>query len=238
MVSRAVETILITIAILPIPLSQVVDQERPSASVTFTTPKATALQAVIQVAEQTRQPLGIEFGEHPGKLCEIQHVFNIQNESTQDALVKSLQDTGYSVEDEAGVLVIVAPDLMTWQRSLLDYRYESFSTGAATTMAGLGARLTGWMQMEVGHVPAFGGSVRHSPDAQRFQIGPISGASTEDIANRIVNLDSKGIWILKPTIANPKGAADEQIKVYSYRDDLGSLQQLTCDGDETTGSKN
>lgn len=81
-------------------------------------------------------------------------------------------------------------------------------------MSSLASELTGWMWTEVGHVPAWDASIMMSSlDAEKVQLSTIKEESTEQIANRIVKLGSKGIWVLKPNTANPKGPADEQIDI-------------------------
>lgn len=197
--------------------------------VTFQAANATPLQAIVAIGIQTKQPIGIEFGENPQRLCELHRSFDIKEDSADGALKKAISDTGYAVRAEDGVLLVVPPDLANWQLSMLTHEYRGFTGGARpTTMAGLAAILTGWMQAEVGHVQGFGGSILHSTTAEELRLRAIPGASTEEIANQIVSLGSKGIWILRPTTANPAGAADEEIRAYSYKDDIGTLHNLSC----------
>ena len=48
----------------------------------------------------------------------------------------------------------------------------------------LGVQLTMWMQAELDQVPGFGGSILYSPDDERFTLGDIRLATTEELANR------------------------------------------------------
>jgi hypothetical protein len=186
------------------------------------------------LAAQTKQPIGIELGEYSGTLCEERRPFDIRDRSPQHALVDALSGTRYSLRKADGIYLIVAPDLTSWQRDTLDYRYDYFPGNRPTTMADLGARLTGWMEMEIGHVPGFAASVLHSPSSQNVEMGNVSRESTEEIADRIVTLDGKGLWIFRGTAAHPTSAADEEITVYSYTDDVASLNKLSCNSIDAT----
>jgi len=196
--------------------------------VTFVARDATALHAILQMAQQTRQPLGIIFGENPQRLCEIHHAFQIRTGQIRDALDQAILDTGYSIRDEDDILILQPPDLISWQQTLLDYHYESFSQEEPVPMSYLAAQLTGWMWAAADPAQGYGGSILHSLDDEKVHLGTINGESTEQIANRIVNLGSKGVWMLKPNTPNPKGPTDEQISIDSYHDDALFLPRLTC----------
>jgi len=203
-------------------------QPNDTPHVTFVSADTTALRAVLEVGQQTRQPLGIIFGANPQKLCEIRHAFNIRSDQPRDALDEVLGNTGYSIEDDDGVLVLIPPDLMSWQQTLLDYRYESFPQEEPVPMTLLAARLTEWMWAAAAPMQGYGASIMYSPDAEKVQLGTVKGESTEEIANQIVKLGSKGVWMLQPNKGNSKGPTDEQISVYSYHDDAIFLPRLTC----------
>jgi len=228
MTVQKTSVLVLAMAALPICLAQqpAVTPEPPQ--VTFATKDATPLRAVLEIGLQSRQPTGIIFGENPQKLCETHSAFDIHTEQVRDALDKATVDTGYFIRDEDGVLVLVPPDLMAWQQTSLDYRYESFPQEEPVPMSSLAARLTGWMWAAANPMQGYGGSIPGSLDDEKIQLGTIRDESTEQIANRIVKLGSKGVWMLKPNKPDPKGPVDEQIQIYSYHDSATFLGSIGC----------
>ena len=95
-------------------LAQQSSQTQIPPQVTFVAKDATALRAILQIAQQTRQPLGIILGESRQKLCEIHHAFQIHGEQIGDALDEAILDTGYSIRDEDDVLILLParPDFL------------------------------------------------------------------------------------------------------------------------------
>ncbi|MBV8672256.1 MAG: hypothetical protein JOZ33_02375 [Acidobacteriaceae bacterium] len=136
-------------------------QPNDTPHVSFVSTDATALRAVLEVGQQTRQPLGIIFGENPQKLCEIHRPFQIHDEQPRDALDQAVRDTGYSIKEQDDVLILIPPDLFGWQQTLLDYRYESFPQEEPTPMVMLAARLTGWMWAAAAPMQGYGGSIMY-----------------------------------------------------------------------------
>lgn len=195
----------------------------------FIAAKRTPLEALVAIALQTHAPMGIVFGKNQNALCENPRAFDIRNELPAEALTKIADLGGYSVTKRNNTLLVVPPDLYLWQVEVLEYRYDSFPAESGMTMAGLGARLYGSMCMSMGRVSGFAASTLHSATSQTFNTVAMSRASTEEIANSIVNLGDKGLWVLKSKVPEPKGVLDEELRIYSYRDDAHALSQLSCD---------
>jgi hypothetical protein len=196
--------------------------------VTFERSEASPLNAVASVGLQTHTAIGIVFGQHQQTLCDKKHSFSINDQLPKDALARAVAGTGYSVRERSGVFVIAAPDIPTWQRRLLTHRYPVFKAEEEMTMQVLGAQLTGWMWVEVGHAKGYGASIMGSLSAEQLKLGVMKFASTEEIANRIVSLGSKGIWLLKADKSNASSPMQESITTYSYHDDTLAIQTLSC----------
>jgi hypothetical protein len=188
---------------------------------------ATPLDAIKQVALQTQVPVGLIFGLDQRILCSNNRAFSIQAKPPLDALTESTQGTGYTVRNEGSVLVVSAPDVSPAQQSLLDHHFESFSPEATWTMAGLGAQLTGWLWLQTGIANGFSSSTLYSITAKRMHFS-MSSATTMEIANHIVSLDGKGMWVFKIARQTSTDSGDEMLQVFSYQEDERSLNDLSC----------
>jgi hypothetical protein len=196
--------------------------------VTYSATDETPMKAIAALALQSGVPVGIAVGQDQQLLCRSRRSFDIRDRTPGDALTEVSASAGYRVKEEQHVLVLTAPDLASWQRAVLDHRYSSFPSYSRVAMVVLGSRLTGAIRMTLGNVTTFAASTLYSPTDHMLNFSGMDNASTEDIANNIVNLDGKGIWILRSTVNPPTSAADVEAVIYSYRDDANSVRGLTC----------
>lgn len=220
-----ISTLLVMLVALPY------QETKPSSNtgrVTFERAEASPLNAIAAVGLQTHTPIGIVFGQHKETLCDKKHSFSFKDQTPRDALVRAVAGTGYSVRERSGVFVITAPGIPNRQRKLLKHRYRIFNAEEEMTMAELGAQLTGWMWVEVEGAKGYGGSIMSSPSAEQLKLGVMKFASTEEIANRIVSLGSKGIWLFRPNNSKASSPMGESITTYSYHDDTFAIQTLRC----------
>ena len=84
-------------------------------------------------------------------------------------------------------------------------------------MVKLGFELTMWIRMEVDHETGFGGSILGSTNDERFTLGAMPAATTEEIANRIVSLGSKGMWILTMDAFERDGERTDDVEIKPYQ---------------------
>jgi hypothetical protein len=168
----------------------------PNSEVTFECDHATALQLIEATGRQSRNPLGIILGEDPTLLSKIQRTYRLEKVDTKAALLEAIAGTGYSLKEEDNVFVLVAGDLTFRQRQLLSHEFSEFRSGSGETMVKLGTELTMWIKTEIDHEDGFGGSILSSTNDERFTLGAIPASTTEELANRIVSLGSKGMWVL------------------------------------------
>jgi hypothetical protein len=202
-----------------------------SPLVTFVGKDASSLEAIVSVGIQSRSPIGIIFGKQRDILCAPRHPIEIKQSTSFKAVETAVENTGYRVKEEGGVIVIAAPDLTAEQKRLLTFRYSDFPELNNTTMAYLGAQLTGWMRMEAEHVPGYMSNTLSSTNAERVSLKSAQNASTEEIANRIVSLGSKGVWTFRATTfpSPDSSAVGATIEVFSYEDNARALSTLSCD---------
>ena len=154
--------------------------------------------------------------------------FDIRDKTPAEALIAIGASVGYELKEEQGVLILIAPDLESWQSTVLDYRFSSFPGASNTIMKLLATRLTVAIRMEIGKATSAAGSTLYNPDSHRVSLDDASNISTEEMANQIVNLDKKGLWILHSAAEHPSGPVDAEMSIYSYADDAGFIQKLDC----------
>jgi hypothetical protein len=189
----------------------------PNSEVTFECDHATALQLIEATGRQTRNPLGIVLGEDPSLLSKTQRTYNLEKVDAKSALLEAIAGTGYSLREEDNVFVLVAGDLTSRQRQLLTHECSGFKSGSGETMVKLGFELTMWIRMEVDHETGFGGSILGSTNDERFTLGAMPAATTEEIANRIVSLGSKGMWILTMDAFERDGERTDDVEIKPYQ---------------------
>jgi hypothetical protein len=168
----------------------------PNSVVTFKCEHATPLQLIQATGRQTRAPIGIVLGQDPTLLSKTRRTYNFEEVDTRFALLEAIAGTGYSLRESNQVLVLVAGDLTSRQQQMLDHEYPDFKSGSQQTMVELGVQLTMWMRAEIDGEAGFAGSILGATNDERFTFGATPPSTTEEIANRIVSLGSKGMWIL------------------------------------------
>lgn len=185
------------------------------------------MSGIAAVSLESHVPVGVVLGGNFTRLCQARATFEIVNATPNDALGQIARFAGYSVSTQNGVLVLSSPDLPAWELEALKYQFESFPQQKAS-MASLGVTLTGWIQMGIGHTPTFAASIMSSPDVKTFTLDPTNNATISEIADRIVRLPGGGLWIFRPVSPDPSGAADMELRVFSYIDDSEKLRTINC----------
>lgn len=191
---------------------------------------ASVMQAIGAVGLHSQQPIGLVLGRDNQRLCRLGGDFDFSSADTLQALNELAEFSGYSFQQDRAAVVLVAPDLDPWQREILTHQFSNFGS-ARSTMAFLGANLTGWVGTEVGHAQGYGLDIMFSPDDQKFTFSVSDPASTMQIADRIVELGDGGLWIMRPRSKHPNGPLDEEIETESYHDKPSDIQNLTCGPD-------
>jgi hypothetical protein len=189
----------------------------PNSEVTFQCRDATALQLIEATGRQTRKPLGIVLGEDPTLLSKTKRTYNLEKVDAKSALLEAIAGTGYSLREENNVFVLVAGDPTSRQRQLLNHEFSEFKSGSDQTMAMLGTDLTMWIRAAVDHETGFGGSILGSTNDERFTLGAIPVATTEELANRIVSQGSRGLWILRMDAFARDGEWTDDVEIEPYQ---------------------
>jgi hypothetical protein len=186
------------------------------STVTFKCDRATPMDLIRATGRQTRIPMGIVLGKDADALSKPMRSYDLEGVDARVALLKAIEGTGYSLKDEEHVTVLIAGDVTSRQEELLMHRYSNFES-SNQTMVEMGANLTGWMLVEVDRAEGYGGSIPGSTNDERFTLDVASPASTEEIANRIVSLGSKGMWIFRADPFPVSGEAKDEVVVEPYQ---------------------
>jgi hypothetical protein len=185
--------------------------------VTFKCDRATPLDVVRSVGRQTRIPIGVVLGQDHRALSKSSRSFDLEKVDAKLALLTAIQGTGYSLKEENHVMVLVAGDLTPRQRSLLAYSFSGVSPESNQTMVELGIHLTALMRAVTEPQRGFGSSISLSANEERFTLEGTSAATTEEIADRIVSLGSKGMWIFRADASSTTRPSTDEVAIEPYQ---------------------
>jgi hypothetical protein len=189
----------------------------PNSVVTFKCDHATALQLIEATGRQTREPIGIVLGQDQTLLSKTRRTYNLEQLDGRSALLEAIAGTGYSLKTSNGVSVLIAGDLTSRQQRVLDHEYADFRSDPHQTMVGLGVQLTMWMRTEIDGASGFAGSILGATNDERFTFGAMATSTTEEIANRIVSLGSKGMWVLTTDAFDRTGKWTDGVGIEPYQ---------------------
>lgn len=199
------------------------EQSRP---ISFVDHRVTALNALARVASENRIPTGLILGAEP-KLCAIEKDIRVRAVDPLDAFEQILTGTGYTVNREENVLVVKPPDPTPHEQHLLDFRFERFSA-TDSNVSDAGALLGGYIVSVAEGTGGFATAIPIPQDKKTFNVRLLS-ATTQEIANRIVSLGDKGMWVFYPT-PEPDTArkAINPIRLFAYGEEIAQFKSLGC----------
>lgn len=190
----------------------------PDHKVTFKCSKATPLDLMKAVGRQTRTPIGIVLGRNTDALTKEPRPYDLEGVTPETALREAAEDANYTLKQEGLVWVLVAVDATFSQNSLLSHRYPDFPQTGPTTMVEMGVMLTMWMQA-ASHpeIQSFMGSIGGSTNDEKLTLKVPPSSSTEEIANAVASLGSKGIWILRAAADNSDAGLNDKVEIEPYQ---------------------
>jgi hypothetical protein len=189
----------------------------PDSKVTFRCAQAAPLDLIKSVGRQTRIPIGIVLGRNPDVLTSEKRAFDLENVSVETALAEAVRNTGYTLELDGGVWVILAGDRTLRQNRLLMQRYPDFKF-ASGTLVEMGTGLTMWMCSAADpEIKGFAASILGSLNDEKVAFNVPALATTKEIANLIVSQGSKGMWILRVNPNASAGASEDEVEVEPYQ---------------------
>lgn len=186
----------------------------------------TSLQALMDFSAQNHVPLGIVLADHPS-LCIPQTKLVLKNVTLEKILDTLLLHSGYTWSSRHGVYLI-KPDLAAEQAGgILQLKYSRFES-METTMQGLGVVLSGYIQSRLEPDKGFAGNILSSTQSTTVKPFRLENVTVEQIANYIVSLDEKGVWILRTAPEGQSPAEKVALKIYGYKDDAAILAHMGC----------
>lgn len=191
--------------------------DQATSEVTFVCDHATPHELIEAIGHQTRNPLGLVLGKDPNLLSKTRKAYALEKVDIRSALQEAIAGTGYSLKKSNQVFVLIAGDLTSRQRQVLDHEYPDFKSGSDQTMVELGVQLTMWMRTEIDHEAGFGGSILSATNDERFTFAAMPPSTTEEIANRIVSLGSKGLWTLRTDAFQRTSGATDAVEIEPYQ---------------------
>jgi hypothetical protein len=187
------------------------------AEVTVVCRDATGLELIESIGHQTRIPIGVVLGKDPDLLAKTRRNYRLFNVGAKSALLEAVTGTGYTVgESDAGFL-ITAGDLTSRQSEVLGQKLLDFGARSNATMVELGSQLTMWLQSAVDHPQGFGGGILYSTNDERFTLQALPPLTVQQIADGIVSLGSKGIWILTTDPVQRTSEWTDAVKIEPYQ---------------------
>ena len=190
----------------------------PDHKVTFRCSKATPLDLMKAVGRQTRTPIGIVLGRNTDALTKERRPYDLEGVTPETALREAAEDANYTLKQEGLVWVLVADDATFSQNSLLQQSYSGFNIDRPTPMVVMGATLTMWMLASAHpEIRGFGGSTLHSLNDEQLTLQTPPSATTEMIADMIVSLGSKGMWILRANPDYSDDVSNDEVEIEAYQ---------------------
>ncbi|WP_047492432.1 hypothetical protein [Terriglobus sp. TAA 43] len=136
---------------------------------------------------------------------------------------------GYHVDESGPVLLVTpkdgVPDALN---EALQHRWERFPA-QNSVMREMGMILNGWMGTVADPKRAFGIDSISNSEEEVVHLPASENLSSEEIADRIVSLGSKGFWIAwqnPPEIVASQGLV--RLSTFSYRDDFVNAKRYEC----------
>jgi hypothetical protein len=188
--------------------------------------KTTPLQRIVAIARDAKLPLGIVIGTD-GLLCREDKLPLPGPSADPLAAIRSIaQPFGYEVSGTNPAIVRNTATASNHLRDALEFHLKNFPAMRAT-MPDLSATLSGWVQVGFDHTSGYAMSIGITPGAEKFSLPATPDGSVEQIADTIVFLGTKGVWIASENKGTPLNQVN--IRAYSYKDDLQRIQSLKCD---------
>jgi hypothetical protein len=185
--------------------------------VTFDCRDATALDLIKSVGRQTRLPIGIVLGKDPDRLSKTKRDYRLFQVDAKSALLDAVTGTGYMISESGEGFILTADDLTSRQGEVSRQKIADFRAGSNTTMVELGSQLTMWLQSEVDHPQGFAASILYSTNEERFALGAVPTLTVQEIAQKIVSLGSKGMWILTTDPVQRSSEWRDKVEVEPYQ---------------------
>ena len=189
----------------------------PGEKVTFACRDATALELIESTGRQTRVPIGIVFGQDPTVLSKTKRSYRLFDVDVMSALLEAVAGTGYKVGRSERGFLLIAADLNARQRQILTHKFADFPGASNATMPELANSLTMWIEGEFDHPTVFMSSILGSTNDEQLTLRALPPSTAQQIADKIVSLGSRGMWILTMDAVQRTSGWTDGIKIEPYQ---------------------
>jgi hypothetical protein len=192
------------------------------------------LEAVIAFGMNEQLPMGIVLMK-PKDLCKPQETRTFTDVPVDALLSLLLADTDYKWTETDGVIEIGPTKQSEADKTFLNVRIKKFGA-PRSTIQGIGIVLSGYVTALPHPGQGYAGDILSSSDAEKTPPFSLQNASVEQIANFIVSLGSKGVWILAPITSGESAGkvTNLRLRTYGYKDDANFLRNSLCIKQQTT----
>jgi hypothetical protein len=178
----------------------------------------TPFQALLKLGLAEHIPFGIEVDQ---TLCG-EPARPVVKDTVSRVISSFLAPTDATWTITEGAVRIQAKKRKIAARLVGDLKIDQFQ-GMNTSFQGLGIILTGHIYARLHPRAAYAGDILSSSESTPVAPFSLQDATVEEIADHVVSLDSRGVWI---RYAEHK--PDPIVRIYSYRDDAKLLKTLSC----------
>jgi hypothetical protein len=231
--TRLVALVIVT-CLLEVPIhgraAQTRTADKMQQKVSFAVHNQSVLEAVIALGINEQLPMGITLRQ-PEDLCKPQKTRTFTDVSVDALLSLLLADTDYKWTEADGVIEIGPGKRREAETTFLNMRINKFGA-PSSTIQGAGIVLSGYITALLHPGQGYAGDILSSSDSEKTPPVSLHNTSVEQIANFIVSLGSKGVWILTPTAPSESAGnvkiTDLRLSTYGYKDDANVLRNRLC----------
>jgi hypothetical protein len=191
----------------------------PNRVVTFRCSQGTPLDLIESTGRQARIPIGLVLDARQEAIFHTKRQFDLREVDAASALREAIRGTDYELkrQGESDVLVIVPVTLTSRQRDLLALRLPDFKASSGLTIFELGLQLNMWLRDATNPMPGYSLSHMSSTNEEPVIFAEVPSATAEEIANRIVQLGSKGMWVLRLNAGEANGRPIDTVEIEPYQ---------------------
>ena len=185
------------------------------------------LQAIVRRAAAASVPMGIVLGMDRF-LCGPSSIVPNETDGVNGAAaIRTLAEADQLAIKGTDMLVVSSTRQGSGRLGeALDHTYDTFPS-LSGTMSYMGAVLDGWLSTYVHPTQGWGMSWGASPTAEQLVSPALTNTSLRQVANRVVTLGYKGIWIAEEHVS-ANGERTVSLRIFSYNDDAEALEHVSC----------
>ncbi len=193
-----------------------VGQNSSKSVVTHKVPAKELIVPAIALARRDRIPAGVIVGRESYCALVPNLAQSFATGTVKEAFAEIAKATGGSVTTDGKVLVLRVGTPPKRLSKALSFKFPRFPK-VDGTLPDLGALLDGWMLSTLPENNGFGSSIGISPGEETLHLPESTNVSVQEVADKMVSLGSKGIWIAMDTNDDSSDSARTMsIDLYSY----------------------